>query len=203
MIPPVHTSWSVVPWSRLTAEPPAHTGPTGATVTIEGTVYDLVPTIPAAWRSAHTRHGVEIHDHARNVTYRATVHPARPTELDHLEVIAHGHVDDNAMRRVPVERIRREVLNHLAAMAAAGPNALVLTLPGGLTEPSRPGEVPSPEELADRMTRHGWGRQELATFYRRPVRTVDGWIRRARQSHPHLMPAPTQGARGNRKGNTK
>lgn len=190
MIPPVQTAWSVVPWVRYDAEPPGGwPASTGATATVGGVVHDLVPQVPEAWLSAHRRLGVEIHDHDRGVTYRATVNPERPQELDYLETIARGHIDDNVMRRVPVERIRQEVLTHLAAQQRAASGEVIITAPGGLAD-----GLPGPEELAAHMAQ-GWGRRQIATHYGANLRTVDGWIRRARQARPDIMPAPTQGKR--------
>lgn len=139
--------------------------------------------------------GALIHDHDRDVTYRATVDPEKG-RLDHLEVIVHGWIDDNAMRRVPVDRIRREVLAQVAAdKATAGDDAFTLVLPGGLSE------RPALEEVA-RLIREGWDRARFHAAYPEvPKRTVDGWMRRARAKYPQTpggKPSPGR-ERKNRK----
>ncbi|MFT4226314.1 hypothetical protein [Micropruina sp.] len=134
---------------------------------------------------------MEIYDHDRRVTYRATVDP-RTRELDHLEVIAGDHIDDNMLRRVPVDRIRRvaraEATQHLHG-------SLTFTLPGGLSDPTQPGQVPTDEEVAE-LLRQGFERADLARLYQRNVRTVDRWIRNARLAFPDV-PQATRGRKPN------
>jgi hypothetical protein len=194
MMTPIHTSWSVLSWFRYDADPPAV--PTRTMTTPDGQTWEFQESMSQEWARVHMRRGAEIHDHDRNVTYRATVDP-ETGDLDHLEVIVKGWIDDNTMRRVPVNRIRREVLKHVAADAEAraqeGEEVITMTLPGGLADPADRGIVPPLEEIADLMSRYGLGRQELAARYGRPVRTVDGWIRRARQTVPERIPPPKQG----------
>lgn len=127
------------------------------------------------------RAGAEIHDHDRDVTYRATVDAQGA--LDYLSVEVRGHIDDNAMRRVPVARIRRQVLAQVAAQAqAGGDRVLTLSLPGTLSD------RPSLEEVAALMAE---GRDRAwfhAAYPSVPPRTVDGWMTRARRKYPQTAP---------------
>ncbi|MDP3969107.1 MAG: hypothetical protein Q8Q02_12590 [Nocardioides sp.] len=207
---PIQSSWSRGPWWRYTTEPPTFSTRVARDLSkrIEGCPDDASVTITAALLRdllAHVlppedgRPGAEIHDHDRHVTYRATVDPAT-SDLDHLEVIVHGWIDDNAMKRVPVARIRREVLAQVAADAQARAEeghgeVFTLVLPGGLTEGDGTRYAPPPLEEVAQLMRKGLDRHALAERYGRPVRTVDGWIRRARQQMPDQMPARTSGRR--------
>lgn len=193
---PIQSSWSRGPWWRYDTEPP--TVPPVTITADDGTSWVLSEPMDPAWHAAHIRHGAEIHDHDRNVTYRATVDP-ETSDLDHLEVIVHGWPDDNVMKRVPVARIRRQVLAQVAddarARAASGPEVVSVVLPGGLREGGGTRYAPPPLEEVARLMRDGLDRHALAERYGRPLRTVDGWIRRARQQMPDQMPARTSGRR--------
>lgn len=138
--------------------------------------------------------GAEIHDHYRNTTYRATID--QRGKLDHLETVSRGsEIDENALRRVPVERIRRAVFEQVQAQHGTDAGTLVFTPPGGVrfTEGEGP---PEPEELARLMKDHGMRRQELARHYDTAVKNVDRWIRNARRQRPDLpWPAQRQGRR--------
>lgn len=185
MNPPLHTSWSVVPWGRYDADPPDF--PPRTLTTPDGHRWEVREPMDPAWHANHWCEGVQIHDHDRGVTYRATVDDRG--RLDHLEVICSegAAIDENVTRRVPVDRIRRVARVHVNAQRNAGPDEIVFTLPGGVRfnpgrlTPDHRGDKPPLEELADRMIRLGEGRQELAAHYGRKVRTVDGWVRQARE----------------------
>lgn len=185
MMTPLESRWSVVPWTRYTAEPP-NSAPIG-TAEIEGVTVDVFDQMDPEWHREHVRHGAQIHDHDRDVTYKATIN--QRGELDHLEVIVHGYIDDNTMRRVPVARIRRVVLEQVGEFARVranhGEGVLSLVLPGGLTE------RPDLEEVA-RLMREGWDRKRFHEAWPEPDwphRTVDGWMRRARQKYPTDPPS--------------
>jgi len=191
---PTYSAWSTAPWGRYDTEPPAL--PTRTITTPDGQTWEVSEPVDPAWHREHWHEGAEVHDHDRGVTYRATVDP-RTGRLDHLEVVIDGGgIDDNALRRVPVERVARAVRVQVNADARAraedGPETFTVGLPGSLR---REGDKPALEELADRMTRLGEGRQELAAHYGRNLRTVDNWIREARQSIPEQMPAARRGRR--------
>lgn len=196
---PIHTHWSVTPWQRYDAEPPPETEPRRVPQPDGSTLLVSEPLDPS-WRQSHRILGAEIHDHDRDVTYRATL--GERGQLDHLEIVARGHIDEGIQRRVPIERIRRTVSEHLQAQAAAqaehGPDTFVITPPGGLVDPTRKGEVPDAEEIADLMADHGLDRHALAARYRRPVRTVDRWITNARNMFPDRVPPATRGAAASR-----
>lgn len=189
---PVQTDWAVVPWQHQDDEPPSL--PSTTIRMPDGSSWLVSEAPDPAWLSGHTRRGAEIADAFRGVTYRATI-DRETGELDHLEVILsdRSRINENLLRRVPVERIRRVVLQHLIEDEQANPagrdgeQVLVFTLPGGLTDPSQTGQVPPAEEIAELMNR-GLGRQEIAKHYRRPVRTIDRWIRDARRSLPDRVP---------------
>lgn len=156
----------------------------------DGTSWKVTERVDPAWHAAHVRRGAEIHDQRRGVTFRATIDP-RTGDLDHLEVVAASGqpVDDRALARlssVPLSSIRREVRAHVIAEDRARAEHgegqyLMFTPTGGLLigDGSRYSPPPS-EELAALMAERGWGRQELAAHYGRPVRTVDRWVRAAR-----------------------
>ena len=206
---PIESAWSVVPWRRDSddAAPPLPDAvvrelteriedrPDDARVMITaGTLRDLLPrsTPDSGWL------GAEIHDDDRSVTYRATVDP-KTSDLNHLEVIVRGWIDDNSMRRVPVARIRREVLRQVAADAReriieGHPDVFTVVLPGGQIE------RPSLEEVAQ-LIRKGRDRAWFhATFPTVPQRTVDGWMRRARKKFPMTPGKPSAGStRGNKR----
>ncbi|GAA4817155.1 hypothetical protein GCM10025786_24300 [Nocardioides caeni] len=160
-----------------------------------GVVRDL---LAAATAGAHGSPGAQIHDHDRDVTYRASVDPAT-SDLDHLEVVVRGWIDDNVLKRVPVARIRREVLAQVAedrrARAAGGPDALTFVRPGGLVGGDGGRYSPPPLDEVARLMREGLDRHALAERFGRPLRTVDGWIRRARQEYPDDVPPRTSGRR--------
>jgi len=199
------STWFVSPWTRYAGEYPIESGPTGATVTIHGEVHDVVRRAPQSWLDAHIREGATVTDHARGITYRATVNPQRPGELDYLEVVIEGHVPEGGFRKVPVSRIRDAVVQFLAGQAAAkaesGEDTLFLIRPGGVTttDPSLKPPPPPSAEVARHLS-EGLKRADIAKLYRRPVRTVDGWIHRARKEHPTSTPAPTRGRRTDKKG---
>lgn len=176
---PLQDEWSVWPWWRYDAELPDTEGTVTGT---DGVRYVISEAIDPAWAALHRREGASIHDHDRGVTYNATVDDRG--QLDYLEVIIDNGrmIDDNAMRRVPIATIRRVVLDHLASAARAraveGDDVITLTLPGGLS--SRP----SLEDVA-KLMREGYDRPALhAMFPSARPRTVDGWMRRARQKYP-------------------
>lgn len=194
MMTPIHNAWSVWPWSRFDEPEPANDYGNQGTATLpNGVIADLVPRNPEGWEDQHRRNGVRIHDHDRKVTYYATVD--QRGKLDHLVVEVNGFIDENALRRVPVRRIEQVAHNRALELRKAreeatdGKEPFLVGLPGHLTEPAKPGGVPSAEEIAELMTTRGMGRQQLARHYQRPVRTIDGWIRRARKEAPDLMPA--------------
>ncbi len=185
MMTPIHTAWSAAPWRHHDSEPPTFPGrlarelaeriadrPEDARVVVPaGVLRDL---LAAATSPEGGTPGAQIHDHDRDVTYRATVNERG--ELDFLAVEVRGHIDDNALRRVPVARIRREVLSQVKADAETG--GVTFVLPGGLSE------RPSLEEVA-RLIREGRDRTWFhAAYPETPKRTVDGWMRRARAKYP-------------------
>ena len=196
MMTPIHTAWSVAPWRHHATEPP--TFPTRLArelaERVEGRPDDARVMVPAGvlrdLLAAGTARqggapGAQIHDHDRDVTYRATVNERG--ELDFLAVEVRGHIDDNALRRVPVARIRREVLSQVKADAEAG--GVTFVLPGGLSE------RPSLEEVA-RLIREGRDRAWFHAAYPNvPKRTVDGWMRRARQQYPTTPDGKPAGSR--------
>lgn len=198
MMSPIQTSWLVTSWSRLDADPPASALVSKGSITIDGQTHTLVPELDAAWKTAHTRYGAQITDLDRHVVYRATVDERG--ELDHLEVVCQGHIDDNAMRRVPVARIRRaaqsEALEQTRLLREEGERQLLVTLPGGVEDAAtkKRGTVPPLEEIAQQITEKGLGRQQLAIIYERPIRTVDRWITKARKQG--LLPPAPQAKRG-------
>jgi hypothetical protein len=198
---PLYTSWSVAPWRHHDTDPP--TVPTRLARELTERIADrpddarvMIPAgvlrdlLAAASTPEGGTPGAQIHDHDRDVTYRATVDPERG-RLDHLEVIVHGWFDDNAMRRVPVDRIRREVLAQVAAdkAAASHGDAFTLVLPGGLSE------RPDLAEVA-RLIGQGWDRARFhAAYPDTPKRTVDGWMRRARRKYPMTPGGTSAGSR--------
>lgn len=206
---PIESRWSCGPWTRHLTEPPTFRTsvardmeawlegrPDDSSVMLPvGVVRDLLAAAVAPGPGAP---GAQIHDHDRDVTYRATVDPAT-SDLDHLEVIVRGWIDDNVMKRVPVARVRREVLAQVAAdrsaRAAGGDDVMTLVLPGGLTGGDGSRYSPPPLEEVARLMGAGLDRHALAERYGRPLRTVDGWIRRARQQYPEQGPARTRGRR--------
>lgn len=155
--------WSVFPWTRYDDD-------------------DQVPGVP----------GAAVTDSRRQITYRATVNAQG--YLDHLEIEMTGHIDDARLARlrsIPRERIEATVA---AFVRDQEPGTLQFVPEGGLiAEGGAPGTTPTSQEVADLMRKHGWGRQELAVYYRRPVRTVDGWIARARAELGDVAPRPATG----------
>lgn len=145
---------------------------------------ELRERLDPEWAAKHRRHGAAIHDHDRGVSYYATVDPDR-LELDYLSVEAHGHIDENVMRRVPVQRIRREVVRHYLAQQKAEaekPGSFLFTPPGGLTDTRSKGQAPSLEEVADLVNSRNFDRHALAAHFARSVRTVDRWLTQARKA---------------------
>ncbi|QGF22430.1 hypothetical protein [Raineyella fluvialis] len=173
-------SWSVTPWGRYDEEPPDPgivpvTGP-------DGREMELRERLDPAWHAAHWHYGAEIRDRDRGVTYRATV--GQDARLDYLSVeVAGDQIDQNSLRRLPTERIRR-VTASLANVTKRGRVAFILAgEPSSGTEPveeGQRGDKPPLSEVAHRMLTLGEGRHELAAHYGRNVRTVDNWIREAR-----------------------
>lgn len=207
---PLESRWSRGPWTRPGVEPPTIPASLGRDLAarLDGRPDDsrvLLPVglvrdlLAAASADLTGTPGAQIHDHDRNVTYRASVDPAS-SDLDHLEVIVRGWIDDNVLKRVPVARVRREVLAQVAedrrARASAGhDDAMTFALPGGLTAGDGARYSPPPLDEVARLMREGLDRHALAERYGRPLRTVDGWIRRARQQYPDDVPPRTSGRR--------
>lgn len=204
---PIETSWSSSPWWRTEDPSPGlpHRDRAELAQRIEGrpddsrvmlTAGTLRALLAAAGPGAGAW-GAEIHDHDRDVSYRATVDP-RTSDLNHLEVVIRGFVSDNALARVPVARIRRVVLAQVAADQRAraedgSEGSFTVTLPGGYSrgDGSR-FAPPSTDEVAELM-RQGLDRNAIAARYGgRPVRTVDRWMTRARAEYPDL-PSRTRG----------
>ena len=125
--------------------------------------------------------GAAITDSQREVTYRATV-DARG-HLNHLEIEMSGYIDDarvNRLRSIPRERIEAAVA---AFVREWEPDTIQFVPEGGLLfeDDDESGTRPSLERVAELMTRRGWGRAELAHYFDTEIRTVDGWIARARK----------------------
>ncbi len=202
MPPPIETSWSSVPWSRPAGEqqpPPVNRSfvqglldrikgrPDDARAVVDvGLIRDLAHN---ALGSTEPIYGAQIHDHDRGVTYSVTLDP-ETSEIDYLQVTISGAglVDENALRRVPVERIRRAVLEQLRGDARAraehGPDAFTFAMPGTLSDdqPRRARSAkPNIEDVADLMER-GLDRHALATRYGAKLRTVDRWMTQARRT---------------------
>lgn len=178
---PIQSQWSVVPWTRYDTEPPDRA--LIATAEVDGRAVEMFEPMDPEWHRQHARHGAQIHDHDRDVTYRATVDERG--DLDHLTVEVHGFIDDNALRRVPVARIRSAVLEQVAQAAREDEGVLSFLLPGGLTERPDLGEVA-------RLLHEGKDRAWFHAQWPEPEwnkRTVDGWIYRARKKYPDGPPA--------------
>ncbi|KAA9149503.1 hypothetical protein F6B41_25465 [Microbacterium lushaniae] len=120
------------------------------------------------------RHAVAF-DPAANVLYSATMDGH--DRLTHVTVTVSGD-DIEAARFIDIQRAARELRAFIAQHGVPWRTSSA---------------VPSAEEIADLVERRGWGRNELAAHYRRPVRTVDRWMRDARAAFPDRMPAPTRG----------
>ena len=207
---PIESSWSRGPWTRPLTEPPTFPASVARDIAARlegrsddsrvlldiGVVRDLLAAATAPSRGSP---GAWIHEQDRNVTYRATVDPAT-SDLDHLEVIVRGWIDDNVLKRVPIARIRREVLAQVAEDRRARAvevrdDVMTFVLPGGLTSGDGSRYSPPPLDEVARLMREGLDRHALAERYGRPLRTVDGWIRRARKQYPEQVPARTSGRR--------
>ena len=202
---PIHHDWSVTSWERPedddNPEPPMprrgdlsamlaelDSNPEATSATVDAAL--LRSLLHHALREYPTVPGAEIHDHYRNTTYRATID--QRGKLDHLETVSRGvGIDENALRRVPVERIRRAVFEQVQAQHGAEAGTLMFTPPGGVRFTDGEGP-PDAEELARLMKDRGMHRQELARHYGTAVKNVDRWVRNARRQQPDL-PWPTQG----------
>lgn len=191
---PIHTQWSVVPWWRYDADLPPGAEPQRVRQP-DGTTLFVSELPDPEWEQRHRIPGAEINDHDRGVTYRATLDDRG--QIDHLEIVVRGHVHPGTERHLPVDRIQRAVSEHLQATARAqvtdGPGTIVIVPPGGLVDPTRRGEVPPAEEIADLMGKNALGRKAIADRYGRNVRTVDRWITNARKEFPDRMPPATRG----------
>ena len=120
-----------------------------------------------------------IEDHERSVVYRARVNSRG--DLSRLVVEVEGPwIDDNALRRVPVARIRRVAIEKIAAAQRVGDDGFSLTMPGDLSD------RPSLDVIADHMA-NGRTRAEIHAIYPSvPLPTLGRWMAQVRKQHPHL-----------------
>ena len=123
---------------------------------------------------------VTIVDDDRAVQYAARVNDRG--DLSWLEVRAEGQwIDDNVMRRVPVARIRRTALAHIAeaqrSAAEGDDDPVIITFAGGLAE------RPPLEEVA-RLMDEGRTRAEIHALYPNvPLPTIGRWMGKVRKGH--------------------
>ncbi|MEJ7796649.1 MAG: hypothetical protein WKF50_13925 [Nocardioides sp.] len=192
---PQHYDWSVWPWGRYDADPPEV--PPFTVGTADGTSWVVSEPMDPKWHAAHWHHGAEIHDGRREINYRATV-DARG-ELDYLEVVLSGRIvvdgDLARLSSVPVDRIRTatnaQAIHDRRRDAAVGQESerygdFSFVLPGGLADgDGSPYSPPSREAILAVLSEHPrWWRKELSAHYRRPVRTVDRWLRKYEIKRP-------------------
>lgn len=198
------STWSVFSWFRYDEEPPPLLQ---GLVSYRDKELELHEKLDPAWIEKHRRRGAQIHDSKRGVTYRATL-DLQTYEMDYLEVVVdgpftrpngEGYKSFERLRSIPLSRIhsavRKQVIEELRAEKGAEGPVLIFTPEGGLVEDGDGSmrKPPSSEEIAMLMRPIKEGgraldRNGVAAHYGRAVRTVDGWISRARKELPEKMP---------------
>lgn len=202
----VRLRWSVWPWTRYTDDDPDGTESEMAALAAkldglpdEQKVMVTAGQLRALGVGAQHRGapGAAITDGKRQVTYRATVDTHG--QIDHLEIELTGEVNDARLARL--RSIPRE---HIEATVAAfvkdqQPDTVQFVPEGGLLADELRGTNgqikggPALYAEVARLLAEGKGRQDIAVIFDRPVRTVDGWIIRARDQHQNLARRPATG----------
>lgn len=186
--------WSVSSWFRYDAEPPMQARERGPDVTVDGIEFETWPKPDPEWERAHRRLGAAIHDHARSITYEATLDRATG-EIEHLKVEVNGYVGTETSVPLPLARIRHVVAEQVLAVERAreehGESVLVFTPTGGVEIPDDEGRArrgtPTPDEFSAYLAEHpGLTRQQIADDYGRKVSTVDRWLWSGRRDRPDL-----------------
>lgn len=175
----MENAWSAGPWSYLDEEPPEL--PPRQFQTPDGKRWEIREPLDADWEATHRHHGAWIKDHRRGITYRVALDP-QTLEIQHLEIELTGGVTKHDVAKlgsIPYDRLEQRARE----LVIGEGGALWAVTEGGLED--RDGtkrHPPHSEDIAELLAKNSnWGRKELAAHYSRPVRTVDGWLRKARQ----------------------